>query len=184
MSTNGTTTWTLDRVEAAIAADSTTTVGYLTLGYGQATLPDAADGAPVAVSAAVALAAITQHSGECWVAYHPAGGAILYGAADAAAPEALPAWLAERVLGQDTWQDAAQAGLALWWHPRTGATKWFGVVLPDGRAVGVDAMDYEPAVCTAACDEVDVQHCADALLAALPAWAAETVSAARRILGV
>jgi len=182
--TNMSSSWTIESIEAAMGAESEQTLGHLTLGFGRAVLPSAEDGSPVEVPAAVALAAITQHSGECWVAYHPAGGAILYGAADAAAPEALPAWLAERVLGQDTWQDAAQAGLALWWHPRTGATKWFGVVLPDGRAVGVDAMDYEPAVCTAACDEVDVQHCADALLAALPAWAAEVISAARRILGV
>jgi len=67
MSTNGTTTWTLDRVEAAIAADSTTEVGHLTMWGGQATLPDAADGAPVFVSAAQALEAITQHGGLCWV---------------------------------------------------------------------------------------------------------------------
>lgn len=65
--TTTTTTWTMDAAERAIAADSTTTVGYLTMGYGQATLPSADDGAPVAITAAVALAAITQHGGECWV---------------------------------------------------------------------------------------------------------------------
>ena len=62
-----TTTWTMDAVVDAIAADGTTTVGYLTMGYGQATLPSADDGAPVAITAAVALSAITQHGGDCWV---------------------------------------------------------------------------------------------------------------------
>ena len=67
MSTNGTTTWTLDRVEAAIAADSTTMVGHLTMGNGKAVLPHAEDGAPVSVPPEVALEAIQRYQGECWV---------------------------------------------------------------------------------------------------------------------
>jgi len=68
MNTTTTTTWSIDTVEAAMAATTYTEVGYMTIGCGQATLPDAADGAPVSVPAEVALAAITQHGGLCWVA--------------------------------------------------------------------------------------------------------------------
>ena len=69
MMTNTTTmtTWSIDTVEAAMAATTYTEVGYMTIGCGQATLPDAADGAPVSVSAAVALEAIRRYQGACWV---------------------------------------------------------------------------------------------------------------------
>ena len=65
--TTTTTTWSIEALEAAIAAESKINVGHLTLGCGEATLPSAEDGAPVAVSASTALEAITQHGGLCWV---------------------------------------------------------------------------------------------------------------------
>jgi len=65
---NANSRWTIETLEAAIAAEHVQHVGHVTLGAGAATLPAADDGAPVRVSPAQALEAIQRFSGLCWVA--------------------------------------------------------------------------------------------------------------------
>ena len=60
-------TLTLDQIRGFMDAPDRVEIGHVTLGAGAATLPAAADGAPVSVPAEVALEAIQRYQGECWV---------------------------------------------------------------------------------------------------------------------
>jgi len=171
--------WTLQRVQEAMDAPDRVEIGHVTLGAGAATLPDAADGAPVSVSAAVVLEAIQRYQGDCWVAHRPTGGYLLLGEDDPVAPEALPGWRAQRVLGAPLAEEIAWRGLTLWWHPATGSTLWLGVVYSDGRAAGVDARDYHLRV-----GWVDGVATASAFVDEAPAWACPAIERAREVLGV
>jgi len=175
-----TTTMSLADVVSAIECPTYTEVGYLTLGFGQATLPDAADGAPVSVPAAVALEAIQRYQGECWAISPPSGGVRLIGDDDPVAAEAMPGWLAQRVLGAPLAQEITQRGMVLWWHP-TLAGLWLGVILPDGRAAGVDAEDD---VLRVGWVEDDGIATAAAFVDEAPAWACPAIERARDVLGV
>jgi len=181
MNTTTTTTMSLADVVSAIECPTYTEVGYMTLGYGQATLPDAADGAPVSVPAEVALEAIQRYQGHCWVASRPTGGYLLLGGDDPVPPEALPEWLVQRVLGAPLANEIASRGLVLWWHPATGSTLWMGVILPDGRAAGVDAEDD---VLRVGWVEDDGIATASAYVDEAPAWACPAIERAREVLGV
>ena len=100
MNTTTTTMMSLADVEAAMAAPTYTEVGYLTMGFEQATLPDAADGAPVSVPAEVALEAIQRFGGACWV---DEGGALVGWSEDGPDDGPDDAWTIQRV------QEAMQA---------------------------------------------------------------------------
>ena len=180
--TTRTTTWSIDTVEAAMAATTYTEVGYMTIGCGQATLPDAADGAPVSVPAEVALEAIQRYQGDCWVAHRPTGGYLLLGEDDPVVPEPLPEWLVQRVLSEPLAEEITRRGLVLWWHPVTGSTLWLGVVYSDGRAAGVDARDYHLRVRVGWADGGEAA--ALAFVDEAPAWAMRAISIAREVLGV
>jgi len=64
---NANSSWTIETLEAAIAAEHVQHVGHLALGCGQAVLPSALDGTPVEVSAAEAAEALERFGGHCWV---------------------------------------------------------------------------------------------------------------------
>ena len=91
----------------------------------------------------------------------------------------LPDDVIHHILGEPLAEAIREAGLCLWRHPAHPRALWLGAILPDGRAAGVDAMDYWGRALI-----VDGETSAVRALNDVPAWAAETVSAARRILGV
>jgi len=174
------TNWTIEDIEAAIAAEHKEHVGYLAIGHGRATLPSAKDGWPVRVTAAQVLEALQRYQGHCWVAPRPTGGYLLVGVDDPVSPEALPEWLVQRVLGEPLAAEIASRGLVLWWVPATRSTLWLGVILPDGRAAGVDVEDDVLRVGWVHAGKASSSNAADEA----PAWAMKAIASAREVLGV
>ena len=59
--------WTAEMVLEALTNSVYTEIGYLVLGAGRAVLPGASTGDPVEVSPEVAVKAVQQYNGYCWV---------------------------------------------------------------------------------------------------------------------
>jgi len=180
MNTTTTTTWSIDTVEAAMAATTYTEVGYLSIGRGRATLPSAKDGWPVSVPVEVALEAIQRYQGHCWVAPRPTGGCMLVAAGDPVSPEPLPEWLVQEMFGASFAEEITARGLVLWWVPALRARLWLGAVLPDGRAAGVSVEDDTLRVGWV----VDGKASSSAFVDEAPTWAMEAIASAREVLGV
>ena len=105
---------------------------------------------------------------------------MLVAAGDPVSPEPLPEWLVQQMFGASFAEEIASRGLVLWWVPALRAGLWLGVILPDGRAAGVDAEDDTLCVGWVDSGKASSANAADKV----PAWACPAIERACEVLGV